>query len=1010
MLDKSSLGQWLRERRKELDLTQEEVAQRAHCSPDTVRKLEAGSRRASKEVAHHLADALELLDDERAAFLRLARGVADDEAPLRDEPSVPHPQPQPVPLLAAKFYMPRPRPQLVERPRLLARLEAALRGPLTLIAAPAGFGKTTTVADWLNRPAPTPRRVTWLALDAGDSDPIHFLRYFITALQKLAPAIGASVLPMLHSAQPPPLDFLLPVLANELTHAPDCAIVVLDDYHAIDAPAVHQILSFLLDHLPPQLHLVISTRADPPLPLARLRVRGQLTELRAADLRFTEEEAAAFLHEVMGLQLATTDIQAIEARTEGWIAGLQLAALSLQNLSSEQVSAFIDSFTGSHRFVVDYLVDEVLASQPAHIQDFLLHTSLLDRFCAPLCDAVAGTTHLSSQRLLEQLERANLFLVPLDEARHWYRYHHLFGQLLLERLGESVPFATVAELHNRAAHWFEEHGIVLEAIKHFVAAQKWDSVARLLQTFGQSLLAQGHAHRVAGWIKLLPAVLLERHPYLVNLQAFIFFNGNDLEAAEQAFRSQEAILARQNLDDDTRIVLAHSVMGRVNIARARGDFAQSVALSHQVIEHLPTVQVVPGSAAMLGIAQSFFLSGDVGRANQKRLTEALAFVQTSNHSTTVLNSLLTWGEFQRRQGHLRAAVASCQQAAMAVPNQFGLAAQPNGAGFYCMSGHILRELNKLDAAEQALRQGQELIRLGRQVHGDFVTLGYIALARLQHNRGNIIAARTTLDELQTLAQQRNFAPMLSAHAQAIEAHLALRNGDLATALHWAEANEPLLTGEVNYGQEPLHLVLARIRTVQGRRDRDPAQFTATLERLGRMLDHAKAGMRLDSIIQIQVVRALTLYESGEQTAALRVLAEVLEDAAPEEYVRVFVDEGTVMAHMLRLGLQAVFSKPSMRRYAEMLLDVLASEGVHHEFAASTHHAATPSRLTGGESLTAREMEVLRLLASGSSNQVIARELVVEIGTVKRHVSNIIDKLQVESRLEAVARARVLGIL
>jgi LuxR family maltose regulon positive regulatory protein len=566
----SSFGAWLKQRRKTLDLTQDALAALLGCSTEAISKIERGDRHPSRTLAERLANVLNVVPDQRAEFLRLARmqpsasGQPVQTASRQQAPTNVPQQPvnvsQPAPILATKLYRPRLRAERVRRPRLLARLDAGLAGPVSLIAAPLGFGKTTLLAEWLSQPEQRDLPVAWLALDAGDSDPLLFLRCLIAALQTIEPAIGRNVVNLLGSGQAPPLETLLPLLLNDLVRLPDGSILVLDDYHVIDAPAVHQALAFLLDHLPPQLHLVLATRVDPPLPLARLRARGQLTELRAQDLRFTPEEAATFLREVMGLSLTAEDVAALEERTEGWVAGLQLAALSLRNRPSEQRTEFINAFTGSHRFVVDYLVDEVLARQPAHLQTFLLHTSILAQLSGPLCDAVVRgdasaevpateiEEQAQSQAILEQLERSNLFLVPLDDARRWYRYHHLFAQVLQERLVSSTSPEAVVTLHRRASAWFEGQGLVVEAVQHALAANDWERAARLIEQRGLELLTRGQVHTVVSWLNTLPERQARAHPYLYVIHATAFFYLNQLEAAELRLQAAEACLSADTQD------------------------------------------------------------------------------------------------------------------------------------------------------------------------------------------------------------------------------------------------------------------------------------------------------------------------------------------------------------------------------------------------------------------------------------------------------------------------------
>ena len=1014
MQDATNFGQRLKQKRRQLDLTQDELAHRAGCAAETVRKLEAGSRRASKAVAQQLADALQLAGSERTDFLRLARQSPTLETPT---PTATKPAPaqtgEAAPLLATKLYLPRPRTHLVARPRLLARLESGLRGPLTLIAAPAGFGKTTLLADWLRQPGTGTRPLAWLALDASDSDPIQFLRYCIAALQTLAPAIGASVLPLLRLVQPPPLETLIAVLVNDLTHAPDGSLLVLDDYHVIDSLPIHQMLVFLLDHLPPQFHLVMTSRVNPPLPLARMRARGQLVEIRAADLRFTTEEAAAFLQEVMGLHLSGADVAALEARTEGWIAGLQLAAISLQDLPPAQVSAFLDSFTGSHRFVVDYLMDEVLASQPPHVQTFLRQSAILERLCGPLCDAVVGampgeTAGVSSQQLLEQLERANLFIVPLDEERRWYRYHHLFAQVLHERLLNSSTEAEVATLHRRAALWLEQQGFVAQAINHVLAAQEWEEAARLIESHGWPLLVQGEAQKVRGWFKLLPETLRNARPYLLDLQAGLYFGANDLEAAQRTMDAAEAAFAERAPSDHSRAISAYASLLRANIARARGDIAGCTEFSQRALAILSPHEAVRRSVSMLGSALIFRVTGDVGPAHEQLVAEAVATTRRVGNLLTLFNAVLAMAELQWMQGRLRQAANTYRQASEVNPPLFAVHGLTNGASYYCGLGGLFYEWNDLDASEAHLLQGQEMIRRGLQTHGDIVTNGYITLSRLQQTRGNSEAALATLRELQTLAQERSFAPYLQARAAAALALLALRQGDLVRAARWADGNEWPPQSELDYLAEDEYLTLAHIRIVQSRHD--PAALHQVLPLLERLLARAEGHQRMDSVIRLLVLRALALHTQGNDRAALDTLQDALALARPEGYLRVFVDEGQPMAQLLAQARHSDHIATPLRHAAAQLLKVLPGDGI---VAASEPALATPgapSPLPGHESLTAREVEVLHLLALGKSNQAIAQELVVEVGTVKRHVSNIMDKLQAESRLEAVARARTLKLL
>ena len=1059
MNEPMTLGRWMKRLRADRDMTQEALAEDVGCAVYTIRTLESGTRRPSRDLADRLAEKLQVPQEQRAEFLRVARSpitrsstpaaVADVRSAERDAPagspttgatliqtagvadvSASARPPEQGPLLLTKLYLPRPRAQLVSRPRLLARLEAGLAGPLTLIAAPAGFGKTTLLADWLGRSAATSRHVAWLALDAGDADPLQFLRYFIAAIQTIAPAIGAGTLPLLSAAQVPPIETLLPLLLNDLVRLPERSILVLDDYHVVDAPAVHRALAFLLDHLPTRLHLVIASRADPPLPLSRLRARGQLTELRAHDLRFTPEEAAMFLREVMGLTLSVEDVAALETRTEGWIAGLQLAALSLQDRPDAQRAAFIEAFTGSHRFVVDYLLDEVLARQPRHVQTFLLQTSILERLAGPLCDAVVlgdgsetqhtrgGRGQAYSQLLLEELERGNLFILPLDDERRWYRYHHLFAQVLRERLASGARPETVARLHRHASSWFEGQGLVVEAVRHALVAHDWERAARLIEEHGLGwLILRGQVHTVLGWLNALPEALLRAHPDLLHYHALALFSLNQLDAAELREQVVEEVLSSAPPDDRARTILGHATGLRAAIAHVRGDVSSCVTLARKALEILPPGDVFGRTTAGVHVASSFLVSGDMAAANEHQLMTAVAAVRGSDDLMTQFHGMVLLAEFRRREGRLRQAAGTYRQAAEIAPEPGGLQVLLNGAAYYFGLGSILAECNDLDTAQSLQARGREMVRGGVLAAADAVSRGYLALARLQQAQGDGPGARVTLDELAEVARRRSFVDHLIARAEAGRAHLALLQGNLPAAVQWADSSGPRVDDEPAYLREPEYLTLARVRIAQGRHDPAGPYLRDALHLLDRLLEAAEAGARMDSVIEILVLRAAALRVQGNLNPALAALERALILAAPEGYVRVFVDEGMPMAALLGQGLgireggaEGGKQDPEVRAYAQKLLAVFHGEGIAPR---SDQHLATPDprRLPPGvEPLTERELEVLRLLATGQSNQAIAQQLIVAIGTVKRHVNSILGKLGVESRLQAVARARELGLL
>ena len=528
----------------------------------------------------------------------------------------------PTPILATKLYLPPLRPNLVLRPRLLERLNEGLHRTLTLISAPAGFGKTTLLSAWL---AGIGRPAAWLSLDEADSDPIRFLTYLVAALQTLVPSIGAGVLGALHSPQPPPPETLLTALLNEMSTIPDPFVLVLDDYHVLEAQAVDQALTYLVEHLPPHLHLVIATREDPPLPLARLRARGHLTEVRAADLRFTQTEAAAFLTQVMALPLSAQDIAALERRTEGWIAGLHLAALSLQGQSD--ATSFIASFTGSHHFVLDYLVAEVLRQQPARVQTFLLRTSILDRFCGPLCDAVVLDLSTPGQATLEYLERANLFLVPLDNERRWYRYHQLFAELLRQRLQATPVSPTgdertiIAELHVRASQWYEEHDLAMEAFQHAVAAQDVERAARLVEGKGMPLHYRGAVAPVLHWLESLPTTVLDARPALWVRSASLLLMTGQTTGVEEKLQAAEAAMPRIELNDTTRDLVGQIAASRATLALTRYQAAPMLAQSRRALEYLRPNRLASRATAHWTMGFAYWTLGDRAAA-RRAYTEA----------------------------------------------------------------------------------------------------------------------------------------------------------------------------------------------------------------------------------------------------------------------------------------------------------------------------------------------------------------------------------------------------
>jgi LuxR family maltose regulon positive regulatory protein len=860
------------------------------------------------------------------------------------------------PLLATKLHIPRPRTQLVSRARLVERLQQGLAGPLTLVSAPAGFGKTTLLAQWC---AQSGMPVAWLSLEAEDNDPTRFLSYLIAALQTLDAQIGATALALLRTPQPPSPEAVLAVLTNDLVNrGAEAFALVLDDYHVISAESIQRGMTFLLEHLPPQLHLVMAGRADPPLPLARLRAQGRLTEVRTADLRFGVSEVSTFLQAMMGLDLEASTIATLEQRTEGWIAGLQLAALSLRG--RRDISGFLAAFSGTHRYVLDYLSDEVLARQPEPVQQFLLHTSILERLGGLLCDAVTGQQ--GSQAMLETLERANLFVVALDDERAWYRYHHLFAQMLRSHLRQA-EHTLLPELHRRASAWYEQHGLPAEAVQHALAIPDVELAARLIEPIALPVALQGQVYTVLGWLNALPEALVHTRPLLCVYHAFVLMLTNQLETAEARLQEAERGIQKKLSDEQTRTILGYILGNRASIAAFTGDVERAVSLARQALSLLPEAEAILRASALITTTRAYLVSGDVTPTSEHAVAAAMALIRTSDNPFAAVSSIYLLARLHLLQGRLRQAAATYARVVQLVPRPEVLQTAPSSLFYYFGMGDLLREWNDLEAAEHYLSQGMALVKETRTVEPPAAILGYATLARLQQARGNTVAARATLDTLAHLAEQRHFASKMVTLGAAVRAQLELAQGNLAAAIRWADSSGLSANDEdLRYPREAEYLVLARVRIAQARSDPATPLLQDVLHLLERLLRDAEVKARLGSALEILVLRALALEAQGNRTAALSTLGRAL---------------------------------------------VLSAFGEQHPSVLPLP-AARPSALA--EPLTGREGEVLRLLLEGASNREIAHRLVLSVNTVKRHVYNLSGKLGVQSRAQAIIRARDLHLL
>jgi LuxR family maltose regulon positive regulatory protein len=929
-------------------------------------------------------------------------------------------------LLATKLFVPPARAALVPRPRLFERLQAGLRDKLTLVAAPAGFGKTTLLSAWRTTTVGSAVPLAWVSLDPADNDPLRFWSYTIAALDALAPGSGTAALALLQSPAPPPINSILTSVLNGIS-APSVAAggdltLVLDDYHVITTPAIHEALALLRDSQDHTIRLANLSTPETRLPLASLRANGAVTELHAADLRFTPDEAATFLNDVMGLALSGADVAALEARTEGWIAGLQLAALAMRDSRDRPV--FIRTFSGSNRYIVDYLAAEVFARQPGPVQTFLLHTAILDRMCAPLCDALLadeGETVVNqhpaaaapaSQGVLEDLERTNLFVVPLDEERIWYRYHHLFAEVLRQRLAHSATPAGVSRLHGRASAWYEQRGLVGEAVQHALHMADATRAADLIAQHGLLTIVGGGVQTALDWLSRLPAALLRDRPFLHIIHALALLFTNDLGAAQALLQDVERSIGPDTARAEADFLQGYVAGIRANIALYTGDLAGCVTCGAQVLRLLPETELIARTTARLHAARAFRVTGDVTAPAEQRAVAAVAPIRATRSVVGTLGAVANVALLQELQGRLRAAAATYRELDQIIADPADLQG-PRGLysspAYYVGLGDLHREWNELDAADGYLAQALELLPHTLAVDADYAARGYIAWARLQYARGEHGAAQQTLATFADLAHGRGLASHLITRGVAVQAQLALAAGNLAAAVTWADASGLHADDPIWFPREAEYLILARIWIGRAGRESASDYLAQALHLLDRLLADASAKARGASVLEILIVQAQALWTQGARPVALATLGRALALAAPEGYVRRFVDEGPV----LRVMLEAAYSRGVERDYLTRLLAACAPRQPEPGAqAALAPRLTTPSvaRAALAEPLSERERQVLRLIVDGKSNAEIAQALVIAVSTVKTHTNSIFGKLGVTSRTQAIARARELPLL
>jgi LuxR family transcriptional regulator, maltose regulon positive regulatory protein len=933
-----------------------------------------------------------------------------------------------MPVLGTKLHVPSPRRQLVPRPRLTRRLavDAASMPRLVLVSAPAGFGKTTLLTQWLTGHAPSSNtnggdgaeqqgRAAWLSLDADDSDLRRFLTHLVAAIRTSSPDVGTEALALMETDRGLPAEEVLASLVNDLDGLGEPAVLALDDYHVITAPEVHAAVTFLLDHLPPRVTLAITTRADPPLPLARLRGRGELLELRAADLRFTPPEADAFLNDVMGLDLEPAQVAALDTRTEGWAAGLQLAALSARGRTrtgdGNGVAGFVEAFTGNHRFVLDYLMEEVLDRQPDDVREFLLDTSVLDQLTGGLCDALTGRS--DGRVMLETLERENLFVIPLDDERQWYRYHHLFADALRARLAARHP-EWVARLHAAASRWLAGNGLMADGVRHAIASGDHELAADFVELGLGESRRQRDNRTLREWLAALPEDVLRRRPLLATCVAWRRLSEGDVDGVEPWLDAAEAGLrtgshgpppsdiaavgslaeAVRDRDGELRSLPATIEVYRASVAQARGDIDGTFSHARRAFalagpeDHFAR----SGGAGFAGLAA--WAAGDLDTAVE-RFSETAASLRAAGAVADALGTTVVLANLELGRGRPVEARRRYERALAAAENHPGPVLASTG-DLHVGLADVLREQGDLDAAAEHLEVARELGDRASMIENRY--RWYTAMAGVLQARGDLDDAVRMLEAAEPLFLHGFFPDVRP--IPATKARLRIAQGRLDDARAWAQQRGVSPSDPPTYLAEYDQLTLARLIIAEHQAHPDGDSLEAALALLDRIVAAASSASRAGSLVEARMVQALAQHAAGHTDAALSDLSEALAEGVPAGYVRLFLDEGPPMVDLLEQVARS--ATHDVRAHAERLLTVVRKPSAP----SSAGAAPDPSE----EGLSERELEVLRLLATELSGPDIARQLFVSVNTLRTHTKHIFTKLDVNTRRGAVRRAAELGLL
>jgi LuxR family maltose regulon positive regulatory protein len=893
-----------------------------------------------------------------------------------------------TPLLQTKLFIPQSRPGLVQRPRIIDKLNEGLQRGLTLISAPAGFGKSTILTEWVGAIG---HQVTWLSIDDGDNDLKRFFVYFILAIQKINPSLGEDVLPVLQAADNPQTEHLLTILINDIAATDEEITLVLDDYHLIENQDIHNGLKFLIDHIPPNLHLVIASRVDPPIPLTRLRARDQITEIRSRDLRFNQTETETYLNEHMGLDLATEDISALHKRTEGWITGLHLAALSMQDRNDKH--EFITAFSGGHHYIIDYLVSEVLSRQTPEIQKFLLQTSLLDRFCAPLCDAVLEMTASASN--IQRLNQTNLFLISLDDERNWYRYHHLFANFLTQRLRETES-EIIPTLHQRASNWLEQNRYFPEAVKHSLNGEDYQHAAQLIEQLGPDMMMQNEFDQLAQWLDAMPKKLVESVPWLCIIRAWMCDRWGQFDIGERFLQHAESAVdmsTSSTPNEAERIVRGQISAIRALYALKSAQIPQSIQHSKQALDYIPMDYFNRG-VALFSLGWAKEAQGDLAGAIRVYEDGRSASLAVGNRILAQV-IILQIGKVQFIQGHLHQAAETLREA-----NQFKYERSnikiPYASSASIGLAAIHREWNELDEALSYVQEGIEIGIASNVV--DAITSGYASKALVHIARGDLDAAHQACNRAEEMVRDTpNLEAETLSKTLASRIRLNLAKNQLSEAsrkVHDAGLN---VDSEIeNYLDIP-HRILARVLIHSGRTNSASQELSDSHKMLAKVLKMTRSAGYSGEVIMTLVLQALAFEAQGIIDQSLNSLEKALVLAEPEGYIRTFIDEGAPMQALL----QQVKTKGRLAAYVEMLLKAFDPQD-------TAVAPAIDQKLV--EPLSQREIEVLRMLGTELTGPEIAGELVISLNTLRTHTKNIYAKLDVGKRRAAVRRAKELELI